>query len=36
MKEDTPIETAVGYALDLVAEKAIELGFVNEWSDLWG
>lgn len=36
IKDGTPVETAAGYALDLVSERARELGFVAEWSDLWG
>lgn len=36
IKDGTPVETAVGYALDLVSERAHELGFVNEWRELWG
>jgi hypothetical protein len=36
IKDGTPIETAAGYALDFVLEKARELGFVEEWEDLWG
>jgi hypothetical protein len=36
IKDGTPVETAAGYALDFVSEKARELGFVEEWEDLWG
>jgi hypothetical protein len=36
IKDGTPVATAAGYALDLVSERARELGFVAEWSDLWG
>jgi hypothetical protein len=36
IKDGTPVETAAGYALGFVSEKARELGFVEEWEDLWG
>ena len=36
IKDGTPVKTAAGYALDLVSEMARELGFVEEWCDLWG
>jgi hypothetical protein len=36
IKDGTPVETAAGYALGFVSEKAHELGFVGEWEDLWG
>ena len=36
IKAGIPVETAKGYALDFVSEKAGELGFVEEWKDLWG
>ena len=36
IKNGVPVHTAAAYALDLVAEKARELGFVEEWKDLWG
>lgn len=36
IEKGTPIETAAGYALGLVSERARELGFVAEWSELWG
>ena len=32
----TPVKTAAGYALGFVSEKAKELGFEEEWRDLWG
>jgi hypothetical protein len=34
--EGIPVERAATYALDFVAERALELGKVEEWSDLWG
>ncbi len=36
IKDGTPVETAATYALDFVSEKAWELGFVEEWENLWG
>ena len=36
IKDGTSVETAAGYALGLVSERARELGFVEEWSNLWG
>jgi hypothetical protein len=36
IKAGTPVETAKVYALGFVSEKADELGFVEEWKDLWG
>jgi len=36
IKDGTSVETAAGYALDLVSERARELGFVEEWGNLWG
>jgi hypothetical protein len=34
--EGVPVERAANYALDFVAERALELGKVEEWRDLWG
>jgi len=36
IKEGTPVETAATYALDFVSERALVLGFVEEWKNLWG
>jgi len=36
IKAGTPFETAASFALGLVSYKAHELGFVEEWEDLWG
>jgi hypothetical protein len=36
IKDGTPVETAAGYALEFVSERARELGFVEEWKNLWG
>jgi len=36
IKEGIPFEAAAGHALELVLEKARELGFTEEWSNLWG
>jgi len=36
IKDGTPFEIAERYALDLVSERARELGFVEEWSNLRG
>jgi hypothetical protein len=36
IKAGTPCETAASFALGLVLYKAHELGFVEEWKDLWG
>jgi hypothetical protein len=36
IKDGSSIETAKVYALGFVSEKAHELGFVEEWKDLWG
>ena len=36
IKGGIPVTTAAGYALGLVSERARELGFVEEWKDLWG
>jgi hypothetical protein len=36
IKNGTSVETAAGYALDFVSEKAQELGFNQEWENLWG
>jgi len=36
IKMGTPIKTVANYALDFVSEKARELGFEEEWKDLWG
>lgn len=36
IKSGTSVETAAGYALDFVLEKAQELGFEEKWGDLWG
>lgn len=29
-------KSATNYALDFVAERALELGKMGEWADLWG
>jgi len=34
--EGVSVERAASYALDFVAERALELGKVEEWRDLWG
>jgi hypothetical protein len=36
IKSGIPVETAAGWAVGLVSEKALELGFTDEWKDLWG
>ena len=36
IEDGTSVETAATYALDFVAERALELGFVEEWKNLWG
>jgi len=36
IKDGIPVETAARYALEFVSEKARELGFTEEWSNLWG
>lgn len=36
IKDGTSVETAAGYALSFVSEKARELGFEEEWKNLWG
>jgi hypothetical protein len=36
IKDGTPIEMAADYALGFVSEKARELGFEEEWKNLWG
>src|SRR5712691_8367902 len=36
IKSGISIETAANYALGFVSEKARELGFEEEWKDLWG
>ena len=36
LEDDVPFNVAVGYALDFVGERAIELGKVEAWRDLWG
>jgi Zinc finger, C2H2 type len=34
--EGASVERAARYALDFVAERALELGKAEEWRDLWG
>jgi hypothetical protein len=34
--EGVSVERAARYALDFVAERALELEKVEEWGDLWG
>jgi Zinc finger, C2H2 type len=34
--EGVPVERAARYALDFVAERALELGKGEEWGNLWG
>ncbi|KAI0253401.1 hypothetical protein BJV78DRAFT_1153035 [Lactifluus subvellereus] len=36
LNDNAPVETAVRYALNFVGERALELGKVEEWRDLWG
>jgi len=36
LEDDVPLNVAVGYALDFVGERAMELGKVEAWRDLWG
>jgi hypothetical protein len=36
VKDGAPVRTAEKYALDFVAERALELGKVEEWEDLCG
>ena len=36
LNENAPVETVVRYALGFVGERALELGKVEEWRDLWG
>ena len=36
LNDNAPVEAVVRYALDFVGERALELGKVEQWSDLWG
>ena len=36
IKNGTSVEMAARYALGFVSERARELGFEEEWKDLWG
>lgn len=36
LEDGTPVQVAASYALDFVRERAMELGKVESWSNLWG
>jgi hypothetical protein len=36
LEDGAPVERVEKYALDFVAERAVELGKVEEWEDLCG